>query len=121
MRNSMPIGRRAVGALGLIMTLAFAGPFIPVAARAAASAADAGTIRYDSAQRMFRIDAGAVTYAFGIDPSGELQTVYWGGALGAGRCAWPGQGVAGSRVVRFAREHVAAGICRLGRSNHHRA
>jgi len=37
--------------------------------------------RFDSARRMFRIDAGGVTYAMGIDPDGVLQTLYWGAEL----------------------------------------
>ncbi len=40
-------------------------------------------IRYDEAHRVFRIDAGAVTYAFGVNERSELQAVYWGGLLGA--------------------------------------
>jgi alpha-galactosidase len=38
-------------------------------------------IHYDAAQRIFRIDAGKVTYAFGVDHDGVLQTLYWGSRL----------------------------------------
>jgi alpha-galactosidase len=38
---------------------------------------------YDHQTRVFRIDAGEETYAFGVNPGGELQTVYWGGRLSA--------------------------------------
>jgi alpha-galactosidase len=35
----------------------------------------------DDAARVFRLDGGAVTYAFGVNADGRLQTVYWGSAL----------------------------------------
>jgi alpha-galactosidase len=38
---------------------------------------------YDSATRVFRLDGGNVTYAFGINPRGELQQLFWGGRLAA--------------------------------------
>jgi alpha-galactosidase len=37
-----------------------------------------GTIHYDSTSKIFRIDAGGVTYAFGINNVNELQPVFWG-------------------------------------------
>lgn len=42
------------------------------------------TPRFDSAQRVFRLDAAGVTYAMGIDPDGMLQTLYWGARLPEG-------------------------------------
>ena len=36
---------------------------------------------YDPGARVFRIDAGEETYAFGVNRAGELQTIYWGGRL----------------------------------------
>ena len=39
---------------------------------------------YDSATKVFRLDGGNVTYAFGVNPRGELQQLYWGGRLGIG-------------------------------------
>lgn len=39
-------------------------------------------IRYDKQSKVFRIDAGGVTYAFGINNVNELQPVYWGRQLG---------------------------------------
>jgi alpha-galactosidase len=33
--------------------------------------------------QVFRLDGGNSTYAFGVNESGELQTLYWGGRLGA--------------------------------------
>jgi alpha-galactosidase len=38
-------------------------------------------IRYDESSKVFRIDAGGVTYAFGINNVNELQPVYWGGQV----------------------------------------
>ncbi|MCS0633597.1 alpha-galactosidase [Telluria mixta] len=37
----------------------------------------------DEATRVFRLDGGAVTYAFGVNADGHLQTMYWGSALSA--------------------------------------
>jgi alpha-galactosidase len=70
----------AVLALGFLFGTATPLPLAaaPVAAKTASAAP---AIRYDAARKMFRIDAGQVTYAFGVDPDGMLQTVYWGGRL----------------------------------------
>ena len=38
-------------------------------------------IRYDEAGRTFRMDAADVSYIFGVNQSGELQTLYWGKRL----------------------------------------
>ncbi|MGE7136245.1 alpha-galactosidase [Luteibacter sp. NPDC031894] len=38
---------------------------------------------YDAAHRIFRLDAGKVTYAIGVDADGALQTLYWGARLSA--------------------------------------
>ena len=40
-------------------------------------------IHFDEASKVFRIDAGGITYAFGINNVNELQPVYWGGELGS--------------------------------------
>lgn len=48
-----------------------------VFARAQAPESQA-TVRYDAQARTFRIDGGGVTYAFGVNESGELQSIYWG-------------------------------------------
>lgn len=37
--------------------------------------------RFDPASRMFRLDGGKVTYAFGVNANGALQSVYWGARL----------------------------------------
>ena len=39
---------------------------------------------FDAATRVFRLDGGRVTYAFGVNREGQLQTVYWGGRLREG-------------------------------------
>lgn len=39
-------------------------------------------VRYDSTTRLFRLSGGQVSYVFGVNESGQLQSVYWGGALG---------------------------------------
>ncbi|NII53337.1 alpha-galactosidase [Luteibacter sp. SG786] len=51
-----------------------------LAATAVARTEDA-TPRYDAAHRVFRIDAGDVTYAMGVNADGFLQTLYWGARL----------------------------------------
>jgi alpha-galactosidase len=38
----------------------------------------------DESAKVFRLDGGAVTYAFGVNADGRLQTVYWGSALSPG-------------------------------------
>ena len=38
-------------------------------------------IHFDEMSKVFRIDAGGVTYAFGINNVNELQPVYWGGQV----------------------------------------
>jgi alpha-galactosidase len=42
------------------------------------------SVRYDQQNRVFRIDAGGMTYAFGINERSELQSIYWGGRLAEG-------------------------------------
>jgi len=48
------------------------------------SAQGPSDIHYDDASKVFRIDAGGVTYAFGISNVDELQPVYWGRQLNSG-------------------------------------
>jgi alpha-galactosidase len=38
----------------------------------------------DEAGKVFRLDGGGVSYAFGVNAEGQLQSLYWGPALGAG-------------------------------------
>ena len=38
---------------------------------------------FDDGSKVFRLDGGNVTYAFGVNARGELQQLYWGGRLGA--------------------------------------
>ena len=39
-------------------------------------------VRFDEQAKTFRMDGAGTTYAFGVNEKGELQTIYWGGALG---------------------------------------
>jgi alpha-galactosidase len=48
---------------------------------AAAPAPRTATPRYDASSHVFRLDAGKVTYAMGVDEDGKLQTLYWGARL----------------------------------------
>lgn len=38
---------------------------------------------FDAKTKVFRMDGGNVSYAFGVNARGELQQLYWGGRLGA--------------------------------------
>src|SRR5882724_3280019 len=38
-------------------------------------------VHFDPAARLFRLDGGSVTYAFGVNSAGALQSVYWGPRL----------------------------------------
>jgi alpha-galactosidase len=38
---------------------------------------------FDPASKVFRLDGGGVSYAFGVNSRGELQQLYWGGRLAA--------------------------------------
>jgi len=44
-----------------------------------AGQAHAAEIRYDESTRVFELSAQQVTYAFGVNERGELQSLYWGG------------------------------------------
>ena len=58
--------------------------FVLIALSAAVGAPAQGSAgAYDGATRVFRLDGGNVTYAFGVNPRGELQQLYWGGRLAA--------------------------------------
>ncbi len=52
-----------------------------VLAATAVARTENATPRYDAAHRVFRIDAGDVTYAMGVNADGFLQTLYWGARL----------------------------------------
>ena len=39
--------------------------------------------KFDEASKVFRLDGGNVTYAFGVNSRGELQQLYWGGRIAA--------------------------------------
>src|SRR6185437_15835605 len=45
------------------------------------SATSQASVKYDKSFRTFRLDGGNVSYVFGINERGELQTVYWGRRL----------------------------------------
>jgi alpha-galactosidase len=45
--------------------------------------AQTSSAMFDEGSKVFRLDGGDVTYAFGVNARGELQQIYWGGRLGA--------------------------------------
>ena len=54
------------------------------AAGMAFGASAAARIAVDRATKVFRLDGGGATYAFGVNADGQLQSLYWGAALAAG-------------------------------------
>lgn len=73
--------RNSLAATLLAMALLFAGSAL--AATGHQKHYGDASIHYDASQRIFRIDAGDVTYALGVDGGGVLQTLYWGARLAA--------------------------------------
>jgi alpha-galactosidase len=71
--------KRPVVTIRLLAALAFVLAVAPCAAAPAPSKDVAP--RYDAAHRVFRLDAGDVTYAMGVNDDGMLQTLYWGARL----------------------------------------
>ncbi len=68
---------RIIGTLGLAL-------FVSVGAIGHVRAASGeSSIRFDDAAKIFRLDAAKVTYAFGVDDKGQLQSLYWGPRLNA--------------------------------------
>ena len=49
-----------------------------MAGPSALNAQNSSAIHFDAATKVFRIDAGDVTYAFGVNNADELQPVFWG-------------------------------------------
>jgi alpha-galactosidase len=47
------------------------------------ASAQASVATFEESTKVFRMDGGNVTYAFGVNARGELQQLYWGGRLGA--------------------------------------
>jgi alpha-galactosidase len=45
--------------------------------------ANAASIHFDNQTRVFRIDAGDMSYVFGINEKKQMQALYWGKRLGA--------------------------------------
>jgi alpha-galactosidase len=48
-------------------------------ASARASAATGDPVHYDPDTHVFTLTSAQVTYAFGVNERGELQSLYWGG------------------------------------------
>ena len=43
--------------------------------------AQSASVHFNAANKVFRLDGGNVSYAFGVNARGELQQIYWGGRL----------------------------------------
>jgi alpha-galactosidase len=48
-----------------------------------AAQAQSSQVSFYPATKVFRLDGGGVSYAFSVNPRGELQQLYWGGRLAA--------------------------------------
>ena len=70
----------AVRTVFVIVLIAAFGVALGVAQSAGAQAPSSA--RFDPQSHVFRIDAGGMTYAFGVNEKSELQSIYWGGRLG---------------------------------------
>jgi alpha-galactosidase len=83
MSNKFNCSKTALSAWRGTLMAGIAAMFLLFPAMAAAQPASAASapIRYDARTRVFRIDAGAVSYIFGVNEKGELQTLYWGNRL----------------------------------------
>ena len=55
---------------------------VPLLMVASSLAAQSVRVAFDSAAKVFRLDGGNASYVFGVNPRGELQSIYWGGRLG---------------------------------------
>jgi alpha-galactosidase len=56
--------------------------FVVVATSTFCDAQPGSAVRFSRQNHVFRIDAGEMTYAFGVNEKSELQSIYWGGRLG---------------------------------------
>jgi alpha-galactosidase len=63
--------------LALVAALCLLAPSLAHAAEATPN------VRYDAQTRTFRLDGAGVSYIFGINKEGALQSMYWGRELGA--------------------------------------
>jgi alpha-galactosidase len=55
--------------------------FLATLLGAAMTFAQTATTHFDTQTRVFRLDGGGTTYAFGANARGELQQLYWGGRI----------------------------------------
>ena len=65
----------------LVMTVAGALAIATLQAAAKPLPAATASARFDATTHVFRLDGGNVTYAFGVNAQGVLQSVYWGARL----------------------------------------
>ncbi len=81
----------------------------------ASVSAGAGTVTVDQSSKVFRLDGGNTTYAFGVNARGELQQIYWGGRWLL-RIAIPRRiPTARVGIIRLLLQRHAAGVRGLGR------
>ena len=71
-------------------------------------------IRYNAHSHVFRIDAAGITYLFGVNENGEIQSLYWGQRVGAddpfpSPCSLPGHASFDPSVNATPQEFVAWG------------
>ncbi|MGC8549809.1 MAG: alpha-galactosidase [Acidobacteriaceae bacterium] len=64
-------------------SLALAAAFLMLGAAPARSQSPSAAIHYNPQTRVFRIDGGDVSYVFGVNAKGQLQSIYWGQRVAA--------------------------------------
>ena len=71
--------RRLRISLAIAIGASLSGPISPVLSQPAGAAPE--RILYDETAHTFRMDGAGVSYAFGVNQNGEVQTLYWGRRL----------------------------------------
>src|SRR5262249_25086264 len=77
----MPVTTSTTHALISRLRRCFLLAALSVSALAQSSTDATVQIHYDETAHTFRMDAAGVSYVFGVNQSGELQTLYWGKRL----------------------------------------
>jgi alpha-galactosidase len=75
-----PLQRRWLGvSLAIAFWVSLIAPGRPALGQSASAPPE--RIQYDETTRTFRMDGAGVSYVFGVNQNGELQTLYWGKRL----------------------------------------
>jgi len=75
----VPMFKNASNLMGFMAVASLA-----LATQTAHAATPEAKASFDATNHVFRLDGGDVTYAFGVNAQGALESAYWGARLGAG-------------------------------------